>query len=401
MKLFVAYGAVMVVGSLGVASTIASRMSDPTFWPNTFLCYRMAYLVLTPETRHHIFDFKTQAAVDEKLYGDAENMSFSNHPPTNFLLFAPLALLPHQKSFVVWNVLSVVVLTAGLSWLWMSSTEEKMRWTIPLTLGASAVVTLPGAISIYYASYVVLVAGLLASFFAAHQSRRPLVAGVLLALLFIKPNFTLFALALAIGKKCWKSLILCCAILFVWVMATGFTVGFENIFSYPQIAVYADLNYPGVFPEKMVCIRAILCQFVPDAVAMKICSVISLMAFALFIFLFRRAQNPAHIQHLMSMGVLCGLVLSVHSHLYEAVVLTVGFTLSAISLFRKDGEFDWSKRCFDWIMVLYPILSWLVFAAMQSQFYIGLLVVNIVLFLLGIKYMFKSESVSAETGEPG
>lgn len=348
-------------------------------------------MVLNQATRQEIFSYDVQTASEKTIRGTDIQLpiSFCNHPPTSFVFFAPLALMPLSTSYVVFTLASLSLATLGIGCLW-SRRGNNALIAAPL-LTAAFVASMPGAMAVYYGSYTILIVGLLGLFICAFETNRELLSGFLLTLLFLKPNYAVYAAALVAGEKKYRTLFASAALLIAWLALTGTVVGWQNVFNYPHIAVVSDVDYSLVFPEKMVSLRAVLVRFMPDLYALKISSAISTLAACLFAWLFYKKTFDRSL--LISTAILAALFLSPHSHLYEEVVLAICMTLSAADLMKKSDEeqFLLVKRIYDISMVLFPVLSWLLFALRPDWISTSLLILNAVYLGLAIGSLYEQK----------
>ncbi len=156
------------------------------FWAASWLVLNHATIA--------IFDTAEMAQAHAVVFLDGGYVYRWLYPPTFLFFVLPLALMPYAVSYSIWNVT-----TLG-GYIWALSKFVKARWII---LGLLA---FPG-------TFVNLITGqnglLLATFFAAaawNLERRPIVAGVFIGLISVKPQLgILWPLALLCGGH-WRAL---------------------------------------------------------------------------------------------------------------------------------------------------------------------------------------------------
>lgn len=125
------------------------------------------------------------------------------YPPYFLVALAPFARLPLQMAFELWAALNLAVLLAALvalhRFLRPAAGEALFLWLGALSFLPVLVCLLQGQVSI-------LLLGLLTAVFFAAREKRDVTAGVLLALVLIKPPLVLPFLVLFAVRRRWKLL---------------------------------------------------------------------------------------------------------------------------------------------------------------------------------------------------
>jgi hypothetical protein len=163
-------------------------------------------------------------------------MAYMN-PPFAAVLLSPLALLSFAKARLLWLGLNLIAI-AGIS-VWLSKPlDKRLKW-----LGVFLLVS---SFPVYQALIegqpsVLLLLGCVLAYIAACKHRY-VVSGICLSLLFIKPQFALFALiGLAIMKQ-WRTMLAmigsAAAVVLVFLPITGINLYFT--YAHYMLSVVTD-----------------------------------------------------------------------------------------------------------------------------------------------------------------
>ncbi|HEX7262610.1 MAG TPA: glycosyltransferase family 87 protein [Candidatus Dormibacteraeota bacterium] len=160
-----------------------------------FHTYEAAARVGLHDGWSHIYDQSLVAAAQKELVPGQIAQPFLSPPPTAWLA-ALLAPVPYWPSYYLWAAFTLVVFALAL--LWSSSDRGLVRW-----VGAAAVLTPWWVLHAVHLGQVVplVAAGVLLSWRFARE-HRDVMAGLALALLFVKPNTALLVpLALLVAGR--------------------------------------------------------------------------------------------------------------------------------------------------------------------------------------------------------
>ncbi len=141
-----------------------------------------------------LFDIETYNQRVFERYGAVMPYHNWSYPPHALLLFDPIARLPHNFAFVLWSALGV--------WFYLSmltkASGHRLQRVVLLALFSPAML-----LNLFYGQNGFITAGL---FLAALMSleRRPLVAGIALGLLTLKPHIGIVWPLVLLSKRCWK-----------------------------------------------------------------------------------------------------------------------------------------------------------------------------------------------------
>lgn len=166
------FGFILYFYGAGVVASYAASKDISVFWAAGRLAVEGAPI--------GAFDLETLTAARD-LPPDtppANRRMIWSYPPHFHALVAPLGLLPMNLAWLSFAGLSVLAFGAALRALTPSGVAALLFATSP----AALIAAIQGQNSL-------LVGALLAGFLAAHERRRHLLAGILLGLLTIKPQF--------------------------------------------------------------------------------------------------------------------------------------------------------------------------------------------------------------------
>ncbi len=126
-----------------------------------------------------------------------ENLLFLN-PPHFFLMIAPMALLPYGAAKLVWMALNIAAM-AGIA---LVAAKGRLQTVVFLGL----VFLSPAAFGSFFCWQMApfVAAGLAAALLQSHA--RPILAGAILALLTVKPQYGLLAPVLLVAFGDWKAM---------------------------------------------------------------------------------------------------------------------------------------------------------------------------------------------------
>jgi alpha-1,2-mannosyltransferase len=163
-----------------------------------------------------IWDFAAQFEVQDPLFPDADEMMPFPYAPPFALIFVPLAMLPYRLAYVVYTLAMV-----GLTWLAVAGLVRLLPrlgpWRHVALLGALGFPPLFRASAQGQNTAIVLC--LLVWVFVALREDRPLLAGVLLGLLWFKATYAAPLTGLLLLDRRWRTLATVAA-----TLATGWVI---------------------------------------------------------------------------------------------------------------------------------------------------------------------------------
>ncbi|MEO8547397.1 MAG: glycosyltransferase family 87 protein [Sphingomicrobium sp.] len=188
--LFVAYGAVYV-STLDFGHLIP-RDGKLHVIGRDFLNFWMYGRAAFEPNPGRYYDLGTYWAATEPLTGPGYPPQMWSYPPTVMLLAAPFGLLPYMVALALWTAIGVAAFILALR-LW----TKDPRYLIPLLLAPPAIFGMVSGQFAFVATVAILAV-------LRWRTTRPLLAGVILGLLTLKPQLGLFFPILLLATRSWK-----------------------------------------------------------------------------------------------------------------------------------------------------------------------------------------------------
>ncbi|MDD5036938.1 MAG: glycosyltransferase family 87 protein [Methylococcaceae bacterium] len=163
-----------------------------------------------------LFDPAGFAAWQRQMFSPRLEPHEWSYPPSLLLLAVPLAQLPLLASYAVWTVGSLLLLG------WAMAAAGAGRWATVLAVTSPAMIFNVALGQNGALTAAAMIAGL------QQMPRRPVVAGVLMGLLSIKPHLGILLPVCAIASGNWRTVISAVATIALVVIATGALFGWEN-----------------------------------------------------------------------------------------------------------------------------------------------------------------------------
>ncbi len=160
-----------------------------------FLVFRTAGVVAgTPEIVR-IYDMNYLSTVLQREFPGQGLKNFGwFYPPTMYLVVAPLARLPFTVGFVIWETAFAGLLSVSLYAVWRDRRALAFAMLSPVVL-----------LAVMTGQTGMLTGSLLASG-AYFADRRPIVAGVAIGLLTVKPQFGLLIPLAFLASRSWRAI---------------------------------------------------------------------------------------------------------------------------------------------------------------------------------------------------
>ncbi len=221
-------GAALYAMAVNLLHMPAGRLSGQVWAWVDFHTYFAAGVVGLRDGWPSIYDQTLVVAAERQLVPSQFTQPFLS-PPSDALIVAPLTLLPYWIAVVVWASISLLVLAVALGW-----STSYTGWS-RIAAVAAAMTPWWVLLAIYVGQIVPLVAAAVLVAWRLARSHRDIAAGLVLALLALKPNTAIvvpFAL-LAAGR--WR-------ISAAWAALTGLmaafsvlTIGFDETREYLDV----------------------------------------------------------------------------------------------------------------------------------------------------------------------
>jgi len=248
---------------------------------------------------------------------------FWHYPPFCIYLTAPLGALPEWWAYALCVAVEIAAVTGALALL---------RVTLPAPSAAHATAAVVVLASMPFNTTLAIgqVSGVLTLILAASlwawHGRRPLAAGLFLALLFAKPNLAVFFLAACVLAREWRILAgmtTGCALLVLSSLPLGVERWYEFAYAtshyldvvpsrapmWKQLTLYAFLRTVSAAPE-----RAAIAPWLAGAAA--------LAAITALVW-WRRRDDAAALPRLFGLVVLLALSANLYVYFYDGLLLLV------------------------------------------------------------------------------
>jgi len=188
--LFVAYGAVYVA-TLDFGHLIP-RDGKMHVIGRDFLNFWMYGRAAFEANPGQYYDLRTYWAAADAVTGPGYPPQLWSYPPSVMLLAAPFGMLPYMGALAIWTVIGIAAFVLGLR-LW----TRDPRYLLPLLLAPPAIFGLVSGQFTYLATAAMLAV-------LRWRESRPLLAGVILGLLTVKPQLGLFFPLLLLATRSWR-----------------------------------------------------------------------------------------------------------------------------------------------------------------------------------------------------
>ena len=187
------------------------------------------HAIYTPELFRHL----AQAA-----FGTDRIPWIFSYPPTTLLMAAPLGALPYAVALGIWSVAQVAIFAAAVLFVTRRFLSPDLAVILALT-SPSLALTLP------WGQFGAIIASLMA-FSLLLLDRKPVLAGVLIGLIAVKPQFDLLIPIALLASRRWETFWVAAATVVALVLATLALFGTQAWTGYlnqtlpAQVAINAD-----------------------------------------------------------------------------------------------------------------------------------------------------------------
>jgi hypothetical protein len=361
------YWFLSVVGNLWgyVAKPVALAFSSAgSLKLGDFLCFYEAGRICLSAEHLKLYDYGYQLRVLNDLIAPlTSNTVFAiPYPPTAFLLFTPLAVLPLESSFRAFIVLSIVL--GAVSLLALAAVSHPRQRIFAALFLMGVFVSIPAQVTFHLGQITWILLGLLTVYCLCLRQGRDIAAGVALGLLFVKPQYALFLVIPPMVCRRWKVVLAALAVLAALGVVAVVHFGIASLTGYPAylLAVASSSKYFGMFPQLHVNLRAFMSMFLSDRAAMWLGAILFALGLAWVVWLWRKFSRPGECwpqDWLLACTISSALCFSLHSHYYDSLLLAVAAgltlpTLSPTALYRLPSL---PFRIWCLILVLFPLLG--------------------------------------------
>ena len=278
--------------------------------------YACGTMLLHGQSRD-IYDTSAQLAAYNQVISPARvpYTNFLQHLPYVFSFLPLLALMPLRTAYLVWSAASISFAFVGTCICRLAKGYSEKNGIDPKNVPISVhfvdrlsfekqtpdvfiffllmLSSLPGNFCLLDGQlswfYFLIMAMFCWSFFSDRQK----LCGLALALLSIKPQYFVFLLVPLIVLKKKKALITTALVLALLIVIGGLTVGWQNLWHYPQILLHGESteHFALERPKTMISVRSVLSLLLPNRTALLGCFIFELLAFVLTIFVWLRAKT--------------------------------------------------------------------------------------------------------------
>ena len=264
----------------------------------------------------------------QELLGPAYQTQQWSYPPHLILLMAPFGLLPYLPAYLLWTVLGA----AALLWAVPAGCDRR--------LGAAALLLAPaGLIAFVSGQNAFFVAAIFAAVFR-FMDARPLLAGLLLGVMTVKPQVGLLVPLMLVMTGRWTVFASAAATSLALVGATALLFGPEIWTTYLRDALPVQeyvIRDPtratlGLMPTAYMNAR-ILGLSAEAAYAVQ--GVFASLAVAAVVWTYRRPRDP-----LLSFGIVLTATLAATPYLMSYDLVAVSWLVLALATAGKLGESD-------------------------------------------------------------
>ena len=155
-----------------------------------------------------IFDVETYLGVYTELFEGATRSGYWPYPPHALLVMVPVALLPYPWALALWSA-------SGLA-LYLATAGRRMA----IVLAPATLVNLA-----FGQTGFIIAAALIGGF--AMIGRRPVLAGIVLGFVSIKPHLGMMIPVALVAARAWPTLASACVSAAAMIALSGFAFGWE------------------------------------------------------------------------------------------------------------------------------------------------------------------------------
>lgn len=296
--------------------------------------------------------------------------------PFVFPLLVLLGKLPVKAAYVVWVLLGLAA--AGGACLYLLRRIKKCSMQYSLVFAFAVLSTVPALQAIELGQVSWLLVALLSGFFVFTWIKpRSWLAGLMLALFTIKPQYAIFMIAPLIACRKWAVL----AWTALWeaglLTLAGCTIGWNNVVHYPAIIGSMEAS-KNAMADKMSCLHAVLAWILNEPAAAHVAFILMIVAIVFAAALSYKWLAPLYrkdeslsggaalsrISWTITINIIICLLTSPHTFLHDWVLMVPGAILT-ITVCRLPELFEIkpiSSRIWTVSLIVYPVLSALMFS---------------------------------------
>lgn len=255
------------------------------------------------------------------------------YPPQMPVLFAPLGALPYHVAGLVWALLSAAVYGAVVWLAWRAVRDDVPDGRL---VAAAALAFAPAWHLVVNQQMTAILLLACTAGWLAFERGRPLLAGLALGMLAVKPQFGLVLAPLVIARREWRVMLGAAISVGAQFAAVVAVLGIDAVRDYvayvPWIAAHADTL--EVLPLKSHSIRA-LTRFLPVGAGTTVWAVSSIALIAIAIRTWR-PEVPLRLR--LGLVLLASVLVNPHVIVYDAVLLVLPMLWLGAEAARAGGR---------------------------------------------------------------
>ncbi|HEY9792474.1 MAG TPA: glycosyltransferase family 87 protein [Candidatus Obscuribacterales bacterium] len=284
-------------------------------------------------------------------------------PPWFFTLMAPLSLIPIKPAYVLWTFFWTAAATiAMLLVLRQSGMQSRLDRALFVTF---ALASAPAVVSMKLGQTSLCLLTFVLMFCYCWRRRRDKQGALWLALSSFKVQYCLFLVLPAVAGARRRLLAWSILLGAILLSISLLDVGWQSFAAYPAWVNYVESSgAQGVYAEAMVNIRGLLNAYLPTKLAFQLSVAAMLAALLYLVWLWRRAAKlslPGKDEWLLATTIALAVLTSPHTHYHDCVLLAAAaaVTLTKLDLNMSAGPL--SYRVWKYLLLIYPMLSWLAY----------------------------------------
>jgi hypothetical protein len=314
------------------------QMDAPRGKTSDFAAFYTAGKIVAEGSGKGLYDLDTQTSTQLRSTPYKGQPLLYYHPAFETLLFAPLALLPYQKAYLLWNGINVLVLLS------IPIILRKHLRLIDHNLALSVLALasfFPVFITLHQGQDSILLLLCYAMAFAAMRSQQDFRAGIFLALALFKFQFVLpFVVLLSLIKR-WSVIKGFVATAIALAAVSLAVTGVAGLWEFPHFLWNANQHWTlgNISPAEMANLRGVIASAMGTSLSTKsavlICSV---LLFAATAFITRRSVSREKIDLTFAMMVLVTMMVSYHLNPHDLTLLVLPIALGINHLVIRSAS---------------------------------------------------------------
>jgi hypothetical protein len=357
-KLVIGLNAGLAVAALLLWTGMAIRGE---FWRADFSAFYTGWAMVLDGHGDHLYDFAWQSEYQARLVpgrGGPDGLLPYVYPP-QFIVCAPLALLPLPIAFYVWTALQAGLLALTLRWL----CDDARAWgpAAPGMAVATLLAFQPVFLTFQLGQQALISLVAIYGLGRALRDQQPLTAGAWLALASLKPQLALLPAIFLLGACRWRILGFAVGLFAVWAGAATVVLGWRCWLDFLALASFHARQFDtyGVFPLRGHNLKMVFAAlFGPERLPLINALTTGGLLLAAGIVLLlgwtsRTADRPAR-GLCFALTILLGVLTAPHLNPHDALLLVVPAVL-LLDAVHQRGE---ATFALSGVLATCPLLFW-------------------------------------------